>query len=319
MSVETQAILRFRGRSVTGADIAFIRQLIEANPQASRRRLSALLCEAWNWTQPNGQLKDMLCRSFMLLLHRHGHITLPAKRIEAINNVVARRSRQTTLLLPLETPPLEMSLKELVPLDIRQVRRTPQESFFEQLMKEHHYLGYTQPVGEHLKYIIYAKGQPVAAMAWASSTPNVANRDRFIGWTKEQCARNIQLIAYNTRYLILPWVKVPHLASHLLGRLARRISRDWQQLYGHPIHLLETFVDPERFAGTSYQAANWIYLGLTTGRGKNDQTNKINRTRKRHLVYPLHKNWRQMLVCDYEPTTRHQNHPAAPRPGGAIV
>jgi hypothetical protein len=136
------------------------------------------------------------------------------------------------------------------------------------------------------------------------------------GGARNAPALFVKLLSYAA---ILPWVKVPRLASHLLGRLARRISRDWQQLYGHPIHLLETFVDPERFAGTSYQAANWIYLGLTTGRGKNDQTNKINRTRKRHLVYPLHKNWRQMLVCDYEPTTRHQNHPGAPRPGGAII
>lgn len=295
MSVPEE-ILRFRGRSVSSADIAFIRQLIQANPQASRRRLSALLCEAWNWAQPNGQLKDMLCRSFMLWLHRRGHIALPAKRMEAINNVVARRSRPTNLALPLAMPPLEMSLKELAPVEIRQVRRTPQESLFGQLMQEHHYLGYTQPVGEHLKYIIYAKGQPVAAMAWASSTPNVAPRDRFVGWTKEQCARNIHLIAYNTRYLILPWVRVPRLASHLLGRLARRISRDWQQLYGHPVYLLETFVDPERFAGTSYQAANWIDLGLTTGRGKNDRTNKINRPRKRHWVYPLQKDWRPKLV-----------------------
>jgi len=297
MSVENAEILRFRGRSVTGADLTFIRQLMAAHPPASRRRLSALLCEAWNWRQPNGQLKDMLCRSFMLLLHRQGHIVLPAKRYETINNVVARRTRPTTLTLPLAMAPLAMRLKELAAVEIVPVRRTPREGLFEQLIREHHYLGYTQPVGEHLKYVIYAQGQPVAAMAWASSTPNVAQRDRFVGWTQEQCARNLHLIAYNTRYLILPWVRVRGLASHLLGLMAQRISRDWQRLYGHPLYLLETFVDPERFAGTAYRAANWIDLGLTTGRGKNDQTNQINRSRKRHWVYPLRQDWRQKLVA----------------------
>ena len=296
MSEEADEILKFRGRSISGTDIVFIRQLIEANPQASRRRLSALLCQSWQWVQPNGQLKDMLCRSFMLLLHRQGHIALPAKRIDAINNVVARRTRQRTLALPLEIPPLEMDLKELGTMEIAQVRRTPREALFEHLMREHHYLGYTQPVGEHLKYIIHAKGQPIAAMGWSASTPNVAHRNRFIGWTREQSIKNIHLIAYNTRFLILPWIRVPRLASHLLGAMASRISRDWQELYGHPIYLLETFVDPERFLGTSYRAANWIYLGLTSGRGRNDLTHKVNRSRKQHLVYPLRKDYRQRLV-----------------------
>jgi hypothetical protein len=272
----SEEILRFRGRVVSRSDIAFIRQLIELHPQTSRRRLSVLLCQAWKWTQPNGQFKDMVCRSLMLLLHRQGHITLPAKVKSPRNNVAARGSRQTQMTLSLEPSPLAMSLKELGSLELAQVRRTSREGLFEQLIHAHHYLGYTQPIGEHLKYLVYAQGQPVAAMAWASSTPNVAHRDRFVGWTREQCARG--------------------LASHLLGQMARRISRDWQQLYGHPVHLLETFVDPERFGGTSYLAANWIDLGLTTGRGKNDRTQKINRSRKRHLVYPLRKDWRQKLV-----------------------
>jgi hypothetical protein len=297
MTVELEVILQFRGRSVSSADVAFIRQLVANHPRASRRQLSALLCEAWNWRQPNGQLKDMLCRSLMLRLHRQGHILLPAKRREAVNNVVARRPRTAPPSLPLERPPLAMSLPALGPIEIRQVRRTPQESLFGALLKQHHYLGYTPPVGEHLKYLIYARGQPIAALAWSASTPNVGHRNSFIGWTREQSIRNIHLIAYNTRYLILPWVRVPHLASHLLGRMARRISRDWQQLYGHPVYLLETFVDPERFAGTAYRAANWIYLGLTSGRGRNDRTHQVNRSRKAHLVYPLHRDCRQKLIA----------------------
>jgi hypothetical protein len=288
-------VLCYRGRRVTAADLEFIRQLMAAHPHASRRQLSARLCQAWNWIQPNGQLRDMVCRSFMLRLHRLGLIELPAKRQSPPNNVLARRQRPMTGTLGLERRPLEMSLSALGGVEIRPVRRTPAEPLFGCLMQDYHYLGYRQPVGEHLKYLVYAQGQPVAALAWSSSSPHVRHRDQFLGWTRQQCRQHIHLIAYNTRFLILPWVRVPHLASHLLGRIAQRISGDWQHLYGHRIYLLETFVDPERFRGTCYRGANWLYLGLTTGRGKNDRTNQANRSRKEHWVYPLTKNYRRHL------------------------
>jgi hypothetical protein len=288
-------VLCYRGRSVTAADLEFIRQLLAAHPHTSRRRLSALLCQAWHWVQPNGQLRDMVCRSFLLRLHRLGLIELPAKRQSPPNNVVARRQRAMTGTLGLEMAPLAMSLSALGSVEIRPVRRTPAEPLFGRLMQDYHYLGYTQPVGEHLKYLAYARGQPVAALAWSSSSPHVRHRDQFLGWTREQCRQHIHLIAYNTRFLILPWVRVPHLASHLLGQIAQRISGDWQQLYGHRIYLLETFVDPERFRGTCYRAANWIYLGLTTGRGKNDRTNQPNRSRKEHWAFPLTPDFRHRL------------------------
>ena len=292
-------ILRYRGRTVKAADLDFIRQLMAVHPDASRRRLSALLCQAWNWVQPNGQLRDMVCRSLMLQLHRRGLIELPAKRFAPRNNVIERRQRELTGALGIEMSPLERSFSELGPVAIRQVRRTPEEPLFGRLMQDYHYLRYTQPVGEHLKYLAYAQGQPVAALAWSSSSPHVRHRDRFVGWTREACRQNIHFLAYNTRFLVLPWVKVPHLASHLLGRMAQRISADWQQLYGHRIYLLETFVDPERFRGTCYRAANWTYLGLTTGRGKNDRTGRPNRSRKEHWVYPLAQDFRRHLVIDH--------------------
>lgn len=294
----TDEILCYRGRSVTPADLAFIRQLVAAHPQASRRQLSALLCRAWHWVQPNGQLRDMVCRSFMLRLHRLGLIALPVQRHSPPNNVLAGRQRERTGTLALAMAPLAMNLSALGPVEIRQVRRTPAEPLFGHLMQAYHYLGYTQPVGEHLKYLVYARGQPVAALAWSSSAPHVRHRDQFLGWTRAQCRQQIHLLAYNTRFLILPWVQVPHLASHLLGRIARRIAADWQQLYGHRIYLLETFVDPERFRGTCYRAANWIYLGLTTGRGKNDRANRanrVNRSPKEHWVYPLTQDFRRHL------------------------
>jgi hypothetical protein len=163
-------------------------------------------------------------------------------------------------------------LNELRPIDIQLVRRTADEPLFQSLMEEHHYLGYEQPVGEHLKYLIWAQGRPVACMAWSSAPRHLGSRDRFIGWSGEARRRNIRWIAYNTRFLILPWVAVPHLASHVLGHMARRLSEDWEQLYGHPIYFLETFVDPERFRGTCYRAANCGADGAHhgTGEGRSD-------------------------------------------------
>jgi hypothetical protein len=295
----SEVILRYRGRPVTDADVDFVRQLLAAHPEASRRRLSALLCQAWNWVQPNGQLRDMVCRSFMLQLHRQGLISLPPQRNTPPNNVIERRKRRLRGALPLAMVPLEKSLSALGPVEIRQVRRTPAEPLFGRLMQDHHYLGYTQPVGEHLKYLAYAQEQPVAALAWSASSPHVRPRDQFVGWTRAQCQRHIHLLAYNTRFLVLPWVHVPSLATHLLGGLAQRIATDWQQLYGHPIYLLETFVDPERFQGTCYRAANWTYLGLTTGRGKNAPSHRPTRSRKEHWVYPLIPDFRRQLTLDH--------------------
>ena len=175
------------------------------------------------------------------------------------------------------------------------MRRTAEETLFGQLMHTHHYLRYTQPVGEHLKYLVFATNDPIAAMAWSSAPRHLAACDRFIGWSAEVRRRHLHLIAYNTRFLIMPWLRVPRLASHLLGRMARRISDDWQALYAHPIHLLETFIDPARFRGICYRAANWTCLGLTTGRGHNARTHQCHQPRKELWVYPLSKHFRRHL------------------------
>jgi len=286
----------YRGRRLEAEDIAFIGQLIAQHPGWSRRRLSAELCRAWNWVQPNGQLRDMVCRSLLLQLHRAELIELPVQRFRPPNNVVSRSAPEACL--PLWERPLEGSLAQIGPVQIQQVRRTAAEPLFASLLASHHYLGYTQPVGEHLKYVVWAAGQPIACLAWSSAPRHLAARDKFIGWSPLERQRNLQGVAYNTRFLILAWVKVPHLASHLLGRVARVICADWQALYGHPIHLLETFIDPGRFRGTCYRAANWIALGLTTGRGHNDRTNRPNRPRKELWVYPLSADFRRHLCHD---------------------
>jgi hypothetical protein len=283
---------RYRGRAVTAEDIKFIRTFIAAHPEASRRRLSALLCEAWQWKQANGAPCDMICRGLLLMLHRAGEIELPAVRQTSLNPFVRRARPQPPLI---DRTPVSGSLGQLGPIELTQVRRTAQEPLFNGLIEHHHYLGYEQPVGEHLKYLVWAQNRPIACLAWSSAPRHLGSRDLYIGWSSEARRRNIRFIAYNTRFLILPWVTVPHLASHLLGRMARLLSQDWERLYGHPIYFLETFVDPERFRGTCYRAANWVMLGRTTGRGKDDHTNRPNRSIKEVLGLPVHRRFRELL------------------------
>jgi hypothetical protein len=288
--------LKYRGRTITDADIEFIRGLIADNPRLSRRALSSRLCEAWDWRQANGALCDMVCRGLMLQLHRKGRIELPPVRWVNPNPLARRnpeRKRPTPVLV--DETSLESPLAGIRPLEFEQVRRTVEERLFNSLLDRYHYLGYTQPVGEHLKYVVYAQDRPIACLGWSSAPRHLAPRDRFIGWAAEARRKNIGYLAYNTRFLILPFVRVPHLASHILACMARRLSEDWQRHYGHSIYYLETFVDPGRFRGTCYRAANWRYLGLTTGRGKDAPTKKANRPLKEVLGYPLRKDFRRLL------------------------
>lgn len=287
-----EAEWRYRGRVVRAQDVAFIRGLIAAHPEASRRALSSRLCEAWQWKQANGTLRDMVCRGLLLMLDRAGLIELPPVR-KTPPNPLARRARPAPVLV--DRTPLVGPLHGLRPLDIQPVRRTAEEALFNGLLEQYHYLRYEQPVGEHLKYLVWALGRPVACAAFSSAPRHLASRDRFLGWNAEARRRNLHLLAYNTRFLILPWVQVPHLASHLLSLLARRVSEDWQRVYGHPIHFLETFVDPERFRATCYRAANWVLLGRTTGRGKDDQSHRPNRSIKQVWGYALSRRFRALL------------------------
>lgn len=288
-----ETILEHRGRQVTDADVAFIQGLIASNAGASRRALSKKLCEAWGWVQPNGSLRDMVCRGLMLQLHRASHIELPPVRRVTPNPLVNRRR---PALVEVDRTPLRCSLAELGPVEFRQVRRTADEPLVDGLIETHHYLGYTQPVGEHLKFLVLAGERPVACFAWSSAPRHLGPRDRFIGWSAEARRRNIRFVVYNSRFLILPWVEVPHLASHLLGRMARMLPAEWERVYGHPVYFAETFVEPARFRGTCYRAANWVLLGQTTGRGKADLTHRPNRPVKDVLGYPLTRRFRHLLT-----------------------
>lgn len=282
--------VKYRGREITEADLASIRDLIARNPGMSRRRLSLELCRAWHWQQPNGTARDTVARGLLLALHRASLIALPPARVSG-----PFFKRRKPAPVSLDRTPIETALALLRPVELRQVRRTAEEPIFNGLIEEHHYLGYVQPVGEHLKYLVYACGRPVACLAWSSAPRHLCPRDRFIGWSPEARRRNLHLLAYNTRFLILPWVKVPHLASHILGRMARVLPADWERVYGHPILYLETFVNPDRNLGTCYLAANWIKLGRTTGRGNNAPTKRPRVPVKEILGYPLSKRFRDLL------------------------
>jgi hypothetical protein len=289
-----EILLRYRGRPIGPEEIRFLRELIATHWKLSRRRLSVLVCQAWHWVQPNGTPRDMVCRGLLLALHRAGHIQLPAKRCHPQNNAIAHR--RVVAVEAVDQTPIQGEFRALGPLDIRLVRRTEEEGLFGYLLSQYHYLGYSRPVGEHLKYLVLAGSRPVACLGWSSAPRQLDLRDEFIGGSKEQSRRNLHLIAYNTRYLILPWVGVPHLASHLLGRIARRISADWQKSYGHPVHLLETFVDTERFRGACYRAVNWICVGRSHGRGTKAPTGQRRCSIKELWVYPLSRHFRQHLL-----------------------
>jgi hypothetical protein len=284
--------LKYRGRVITSEDILFIAQLIAAHPRASRRRLSQKLCEAWHWKQANGALRDMVCRGLLLMLDRAGHIALPAVKFVPRNPLV-RRERPEPVLI--DTTPIQAALHELRPVETEQVRRTDHEPLFNSLMEQYHYLAYEQPVGEHLKFLVWAQGRPIACLAWSSAPRHLASRDRYIGWSAEARRRNLRFVAYNTRFLILPWVRVAHLASHILGKMTSQLAQDWEQMYGHPVYFAETFIDPSRFRGTCYRAANWKLLGRTTGRGKASNSYKPNRPIKEVLGFPLTPRFRELL------------------------
>lgn len=284
--------IKYQGKVATTDEVEFIKKLISDNPNDSRRRLSKKLCEAWNWVQPNGALRDMVCRGFMLRLESAGYIKLPPRRFTPNNPLATRKSPSK---VDIDQTPISTTLSKVQPFEIRQVGRTPYEKLFNGLISQYHYLGYCHPVGEHLKYIVYTEGRPIACFAFSSAPRHIGSRDRFIGWSPAIRKKNIHLIGYNSRFLILPWVRIQHLASHILGRMAKVVSADWQRVYNHPVYFLETFVDTEKFKGTCYRATNWIYLGKTTGRGKNDQTHRPNRSIKAVWGYPLSKNFRELL------------------------
>jgi hypothetical protein len=284
--------VRYRGKTATQKDVEDIQEVIKENPTIGRTKLSQRLCELWEWRQTNGALRDMVCRGFLLELERAGHIKLPPRK-KTPNNPFVNRKKPP--VVSVDTSPVAGKIAQLKPFRFIQVRGTNLEKTCNSLIEQYHYLGYTHPVGEQIKYLVYCKNRPIACFSWSSAPRHIGVRDKHIGWNESLRKKNLGFMAYNSRFLILPWIHIPHLASHLLGEIVKRISKDWETIYNHPVYYLETFVDKSRFKGTCYYAANWQYLGDTTGQGHKSVTKEVINSIKAVLGYPLDKNYKEKL------------------------
>jgi hypothetical protein len=243
--------------------------------------------------QPNGQFKEYAARDLLLRLEEKGFIELPP-RLRPKNNLKQNAFIQIPLFC---NTPLEDSLSQYGELSVRLV--TSNESYlWDYLVHHHHYLRRPKLVGEHLRYLAFLNGQVVACLGWASAAFKVQDRDRFIGWDVPTRHKHLCFIANNVRFLILPWVSIKHLASKVLALNLRRLSEDWQTVYGHPLYLAETFVDLSRFKGTCYQASNWIDVGLTKGSAKRGNRYHHHGQPKAVYLYPLHRSFRRKLTDD---------------------
>jgi hypothetical protein len=281
-----------QGREITNEDIELVNRLSWANPSWNRTRLSKELCLLWNWRATNGQIKDMACRTFLCKLEQRGYITLPPS--QAFSGRTRRRA--PIPYIPHKIAPIACHLKNLTPVEIKAVHDGELLALFKCLLSRYHYLGFSGTVGENMKYLVFDRERnPLACLLFGSAAWKYAPRDDFIGWDAKTRRVNLNFLTNNMRFLILPWVRVPHLASHILGRVAHRISSNWLEKYGHPIYLLETFVEQERFQGICYQAANWIYVGQTKGRSRNDRYHSLKATIKDVYLYPLSKRFREAL------------------------
>ena len=292
--------LRVQGRLVGERELEQIRSLIRQYPQWHRTALSQRLCQLWNWRNDVGRLKDMASRTLLLKLHRQGLIQLPPPRRANGNHLrsaFAPNPRQAQFNLPECHPPIQGPLSAIAPVCLELISTRAGRSELSALLRHHHYLGFSGPVGENVQYLARdAQGRVLGAMVFGAAAWKCAPRDRFIGWSAAQRSCRLQLLANQQRFLILPWVRVPHLGSHLLGLATRRLSRDWLARYGHRLWLVETFVEEQRFAGTVYRAAGWIRLGQTTGRTRQDRHHTLQTPLKAIWVRPLHSRFRQTLT-----------------------
>ncbi len=283
--------LKIQGRFVTEDDVNEIRMLLQKHSSWNRSRLSRELCARWDWRRPDGQIKDMACREFLRKLELRALIKLPPRqcpgpgRAPKIESVEVNQNSISCLF------------SEIKPVKVVNARDCAEyEKTFNYLVKKFHYLSYSRPVGQNMKYLIISSDERfLGCLLFGAAAWRMEFRDQWIGWESEIRERNLGLICNNTRFLILDWVKVPHLASHALGACLRRLAQDWKKRYGTEIALVETFVDTTRYLGTCYKAANFITVGQTKGRSRQDRNSKLNVPIKDILVYPLRRDFRTLL------------------------
>ncbi|MBT9156921.1 MAG: hypothetical protein DDT37_01912 [Firmicutes bacterium] len=285
-----------QGRRICDRELGLVRRLLCEHPDWHRTRLSRELCAAWDWRDDSGRIKDMACRTLLLKLEARGLVRLPARRRAPVNDARNRCLPQVEY----SRSPIDAPLCSLLPLTIQVVDQgTKDMSLFKRLIAEHHYLGLRNTVGENLKYLIRdAHGRLLSCLLFGSAAWRCKDRDLFIEWDDSARRQNLSLLTNNTRFLVLPWVRVPNLASHVLSRIARRICRDWEEKYGHGVWALETFVDRARFTGACYQAANWRKVGRSTGRTRNDTLNRGPLSSVKDVyLYPLARQFRRRLCA----------------------
>lgn len=283
-----------QGRRIGPEDLALIRDWLAAHPSAHRTRLSRELCAAWNWRNAAGRLKDMACRTLLLKLEARGLIRLPPRRSASVNGL----RNQPRAEVPHDQSLLEGPLEKLRPLRVEPLASPAEQALFQCLLQRYHYLGHRNSVGENLPYLARDRaGRPLACLLFGSAAWKTGARDAWIGWNAAERQRALFLLANNARFLILPWVRAPHLASHLLGLVTARLSADWQAKYGHPICLVETFVERERFGGVCYRAAGWRLAGWTTGRTRNDGQRLLQAPVKEVYLKPLRADWKRRLAA----------------------
>lgn len=285
-----------QGRTFGPQQLAQVRALVAQNSGWSRYRLSRELARLWDWRTARGQLKDMAARTLLLKMQEQGWIELPARRMAS----PTRSGRPPLGAGPaLDPSPVEGPLKELLPLRLREVSPASQRPARRQLeaaLHQRHYLGYRSRVGQNLQYwVCDRQDRPLACVVFGAAAWQCAVRDQWLGWSSSQRAQRLGQVVNNTRFLIFAWVRVPHLASHILGQISQRLRQDWQAKYGQPVWLLETFVDRRRFAGACHRAANWICLGQTRGRGRQGPAGRLSTSIKDVYVRPLHPNFRRHL------------------------
>jgi hypothetical protein len=289
-------ILIVQGRRLDGSELEQLRHWVSGHPGWSRRRLSVALASRWDWRNAAGQLKDMAARTLLLKLHQRGLVELPPRRQAPTNRM---RCLAPELPLAEEAPPdaINCALADLGPLQVHEVSRDATErAWVKGALVRYHYLGFNGAVGQNLQYVVSdGQGRHLACLVFGAAAWKCQDRDRFIGWSAPQRERNLPLVANNTRFLLLPSVRVRRLGSWILGRIQRRLAKDWEAKYGHPVVLVETFVEQPRFQGTVYRAANWQRVGRTTGRTRQDRHTRIQVAAKDIYVYPLRRGFRKVL------------------------
>ena len=296
MRANTNTPLSFCGEIVSKEDLSLIRQVIERYPSLSRTELANTLCELLDWNRNNGGLKTVECRQFLEGLEARSLIELPHRRSGRPRGSKTRVDRTASGAWG---ESLEGALGDYSGIALSLVETAEERCLWRELVERYHYLGHRVPFGAHLRYLVRIEDRyrtVVGCLQYSSGAWRMRARDDWIGWNETAHKAHLQRIVSNSRFLILPWVRIRYLASHVLSQAARRLVPDWESRYGLSPWLLETLVDSARFSGTCYRAANWIEVGVTTGRGRQDRHHRRHGAQPKSVwLYPLRRDVRRRL------------------------